>query len=96
VDEVIRDLDSPRRTLEAAGVADVADVELVAGPLQTGCPRAIADKAADRRVRALEGRREPGADEAGCARDQDVRCDYPTLPGAGSRQSSPARLGCEA
>ena len=52
VDEVVGDLDSPRRTLEAAGVADVADVELVAGPLQTGCPRAIADQAADRRVRA--------------------------------------------
>jgi hypothetical protein len=38
MDEVVGDLHTPRGALEAAGVADVPDVERVTGELQPGCP----------------------------------------------------------
>jgi hypothetical protein len=75
VDQEVGDADVLPGAGDAGGVGDVADVQLGPAGLQSARPRRVADKAADPSLRALERCRQPAADEAGRAGDEDVRGD---------------------
>jgi len=72
VDEVIGHLDVFRGADEAAGVGDVAFVEVQAGRLEPVGFRAVANQAADRWLRFRQRAGQPGADEPGGSDDEGV------------------------
>jgi hypothetical protein len=81
VDEVVGDLDIPSGAREAAGVGDVADVEVETPRLQRVGPGGVADQAADGGVLAPQRRSQPTADEPRGTGDESAYRDPPKLPG---------------
>jgi hypothetical protein len=70
VDEVVGDLDVFRRADEAVGVGDVAFVEVQADRLEPVGFRAVANQAADGRLRLRQRDGQPGADKPGGSGDE--------------------------
>lgn len=81
MNEVVGDLDVPRGAGKALLVADVADVKLEAGSLESRGLGGVADQAADRRPRGGQRGGEPATDEPRGSSDETPSSDLPKLPG---------------